>query len=84
MRVNRGNNGATNLNANNSWNSNSNNGFRPVLIQIFMTVAITIASAWLDLFKRVLFFQRCCKHINNGIMLTTNMEKPVCRIFFLT
>lgn len=31
-RVNRGNNGASNLNANNSWNTNTNNGLRLVLI----------------------------------------------------
>lgn len=45
-RVNRGNNGAANLNANNSWNTNTNNGLRLVLIiYVVKIAAITVAAA---------------------------------------
>lgn len=45
-RVNRGNNGAANMNANNSWNTNTNNGLRLVLIiYVMKIVAIMVVAA---------------------------------------
>lgn len=45
-RVNRGNNGASNLNANNSWNTNTNNGLRLVLIiYVIKIVMIKVMAA---------------------------------------
>jgi hypothetical protein len=53
-RVNRGNNGASNLNSNNSWNVNSNNCWRPVLNKSISMVMITVIITTLEFyFKRV-------------------------------
>ncbi len=82
-RVNRGNNGATNLNANNSWNVNTTHGFRPVLNsrQIDM---ITVIPAWLegdssresDSCRR-----QACEHINNGATLNTHSDTVASTLF---
>ena len=48
-RVNRGNNGASNLNTNYSWNTNTNNGLRLVLnIISIMIIAIKVVITCLE------------------------------------
>lgn len=77
-RANRGNNGAAILNSNNSWNTNTNNGFRPVLEENFLTGVIMVASAWLGFISREFhsFTPLGCKYINNGIALNFIQESP--------
>jgi hypothetical protein len=70
-RVNRGNNGASNLNSNNSWNTNTNNGLRPVLVSLAIRkIKVLRDKAWF-LQERLILSAISCKHINNGIMLST-------------
>ena len=72
MRVNRGNNGASNLNANNSWNTNSNNGFRPVLVVLWDVCNYGFTHLTCTSQERLTLSVSlpagCCKHMNNGML----------------
>lgn len=57
-RVNRGNNGVANFNTNTASNTNTNNGWRPVLVgKSILIGAIQVAAARLGHSKRVRFWR---------------------------